>query len=117
VPRRLIYEEGGDFTRADDLWVFASARGIVQRLDINIIDIKIITNPDDTVNPPNIVQVPFNGNGFQLLRSVVGIGRKVVSVSHKGMTAEYSIEIENLLGTDPGDGDNGGGMGGFIKWE
>jgi len=117
VPRRQVYDEGSSFIKADDLWVFASSRGIVQKIDVYQVTIEFEINPDDS-NPAQIVPVPPNGAEFILLKSVVGVGRKLVRVSHNGMTAEYSIEIQDLTGGGGnGNGSDDSGFGEFIVWK
>ena len=120
VPRRQTYDEGSLFVKAEDLWVFASSMGVVQKIDINQVAIELEINPDDLDKPAQIVPIPPNGNGgFRLLKTVVGVGRKVVTVSYNGMLATYSITIDDLTGSNGnnGNGDDDGTFGGFIKWE
>ena len=91
VPRRQSYDEGSLFVKADDLWVFASFMGVVQKIDINKVAIELEINPDDLDNPAQIVAIPPNGTGFRLLKSVVGIGRKLVFISYNGMNPSICI--------------------------
>ena len=121
VPRRQMYDEGNDFIRADDLWVFVSNRGMVQKIDVRQVVIKLIKNPEgDKTDQNNIVSI---NNGFTTLtRSLVGIGRKIIIVSYQGMTAEYSIEVQDITGSNGGDVDDGKGFivgdeAGFIRWK
>ena len=118
VPRRIAYDEGSDFVRADDLWVFSSSQGAVQRVDIRQVAIGLVIDPDsDADDPQNRVSI---NAVTRLSRSLVGVGRKLVIVSWQGMSAHYSIEIQDLTdsGTDPSNRDNGDKtFGGFIKWE
>ena len=117
VPQRIAYDEGSDFVRADDLRVFSSGSGTVQSVDIKQVTIRLIIDPEgDPDNPDNRVSI---NTVTRLSRSLVGVGRKLVIVSYKGMSAQYSIEIQDLTGSgpDPKTGDDDKTFGGFIKWE
>jgi len=119
VPRRQTYDEGSLFIKTDDLWVFTSSMGVVQKIDVNKVTIELEINPDDLDKPAQIVPIPPNGSGFRLSKAVVGVGRKVVTVSYNGMKATYSIVIDDLTGDTGGNGngDDDGTFGGIIKWE
>jgi hypothetical protein len=118
VPRRLVYDEGSDFIRADDLWVFVSSKGITQKIDVGQVFIRLIKDPESdkeaSVNRVNINHITT------LTKSLVGVGRKLIIVSYQDMSAEYSIEINDLTGNNSNGGDEDGfqlGDGdGFIKW-
>jgi hypothetical protein len=116
VPRRQVYDEGNNFVRADDLWVFVSAGGVVQKIDVKQVTIKLIKNPNvDKANPKNSVSI---NSVTPLTRSYAGVGRKLVTVSYKGLTAEYSIEIQSVFDPGPdGPGFLTGDDGELIWWE
>ena len=119
VPRRLVYFEGDSFVREDDLWVFASHRGVVERIDVRQVRIDLIRNPNNT-SSPIIVPIPANNGNFRLTSANIGTGRKLVSVSYQDIVAEYSIEIHDITGNDNGGGggnDDNGNIGGIIIWE
>jgi len=118
VPRRQVYNIGDDFVRTEDLWVFALSQGVVERVDTKNVTISIITNPD-AATPGDPLTIYGNGNGSRYTLAVhIGKGRKLITVTYGGMTAEYSIEILDPLGildSDGGeDGSNTGGV--WILW-
>jgi hypothetical protein len=116
VPRRQVYDEGNNFVRADDLWVFTSSGGVVQKIDVKQVTIKLIKNPNvDKSHPGNSVSI---NSVTTLTRSYAGVGRKLVTVSYKGLTAEYSIEIQAIFDPDSdGPGFRMGDDGELIWWE
>jgi len=116
VSRRQTYNLGDSFNRNSDLWVFASSQGIVESVPSTYVDISLVTNPD-SANPTRIDILGNNSSdNTYRLSSNVGTGRKLVVVSYGGNTAEYSIEVADPLGLDPGNGGNGGGSGIGIIW-
>jgi len=124
VPRRQTYNLGDDFVRTDDLWVFISSNGAVQRINTERVAIRLITNPNASTPDAAITMSGDvngngngNGNGYRgyTLGTHIGKGRKIIIVSYDGMNAEYSIEILDPLGLDSDDGNEDGG-GVWIKW-
>ena len=117
VPLRLVYDEGSDFVRTEDLSVWSISRGLTQRIDVRQVQIRLIKNPDGDRNDPNN-RVNLNSI-TTLTKSLVGVGRKIISVTYQGLTDEYSIEIQDLtgnLGSEEEEGFQVGSGGGFIVW-
>ncbi|MCL2139336.1 MAG: hypothetical protein FWH41_07375 [Treponema sp.] len=119
VPRRAEYNLGEYFVRVNDLWAFASYRGIVENIPVNKVEIGIIKDPDAaTPSAP----IPMLNGEYRLVDSVVGTGRKIITVSYENKIAEYSITIVDPSnvggpGTDPGNGDDEDSSGIGIKWK
>jgi len=120
VPRRQVYNLGDDFVSNEDLWPFASSRGMVQRVSLYDVVIHLVRNPDSaTRDEPIVVFGNGNGNGngyaFNLGPFIIGRGRKLIIVTYRGIKAEYSIEILDPYDLADDDDDvNGGGIS--IGW-
>jgi len=122
VPRRQVYNLGDDFLSREDLWLFASSRGVVQRVNLGNVVISMVINPDSaTPNNPIIIFGNGNGNGngngyAYTLGSHIGRGRKLIIATYRGIEAEYSVEIldPHGLGGDDDDDEPGGGI--IIGW-
>ena len=102
VPQRMVYDLGDTFKRDTDLTVFASFHGNLQAIPISRVSIRVI---EDVSNPQD--SIPVNGEYW-----MIEPGRKIISVSYDGLSAEYSIEVKDPLGLGGGGGSGGGGSGG-----
>jgi hypothetical protein len=97
VPRRQYYTIGETFKKNNDLWVFASSRGIVESIPVSKVEIYL--DPDD--DPPSKTYL-IDDEAWPLEFLSVGTGRKFIKVVYGNKTATYSIEVRNEFGTiDP----------------
>lgn len=109
VPYRDTYDVRDVFVRSTDLSVIASARGMLQNIPTDQVEISIIEDPDwggEEILVPTDEYYAFTSEG-----------RKVVVVRYSGLSARYSVQVNDpfgLGGTDPG-GPGGPGDGGGIN--
>ena len=116
VPRRSTYYLGDYFVKNNDMWVFASSRGIVESIPVSRVDVEIIRNPDSS-SPADPIPVINGDFRFEGMPAGVGTGRKLIRVSYNSWIAEYSIDVTDPYGIDdPGNG-GGGGAGITIIWQ
>ena len=115
VPQRMVYEPGDWFLRNSDVSVFTSSNGNLNPVNITMVDINIKEDPSRPENTR-----PVNGE-YKLNVP----GRKIISITYRGLTTEYSIEVRDLYGGGNGNGNGGGNVtvgdgaslgGGGIKW-
>ena len=117
VPRRTVYYLGDYFVKNNDLWIFASSRGIVESIPVSIVTIEVIRNPDDTA-PEDTIEITNGSFRLEDMPTGVGTGRKIVRVSYSGKIAEYSINVSDPYDIGPGNGNgNGDGPGIGIIWQ
>ena len=120
VPRRQTYNLGDSFNRDNDLWVFASNRGIVEAVSSKKVEIGLITNPGSAnIAIITMLDESSSDDTYRLTDSNVGTGRKLIVVTFGDNAAEYSIEVTDPLGVSGGNGagdENGDGSVIGIIW-
>jgi len=110
VPYRVVYDINNLFRRQSDVAVFTSDKeGALQPIRITDVEIKVAEDPD---NPDAAVVVPPDKD-YPLYTP----GRRLVIISYEGLSARYSIEVQNPYGLDPDDGEDTNGLQGIIiRW-
>jgi len=100
----MYYIINEPFNRQEDLSVFAAFHGMVETIPTDQVEISII-EPEAPEKP---VPIPRDfPDEFYIFRKP---GRNIVVVSYNGMSARYSVEVNdpyNLSGDDDDDGNGG----------
>ena len=108
VPHRMVYHPGDSFLRDTDLSVFTSSNGNLNPVNVLMVEIRI---KEDPTRPENTRPV----NGEYKLNVP---GRKIITLTYQGLTAEYSIQVGDPNGNGNGSGGGnvvvGGGTGTVI---
>jgi len=109
VPSKLLYGKNELFKPAEQVKVVGVYGGVEDIIDINQVEIKLISNPgfsgqwEDSIDDKQ--------NGFLLQTE----GSKLVVITYRDKEARYNIAVGGPKGTgDPGWGDGGTGI--IINW-
>ena len=106
VPYRVVYDINNLFRRQHDVAVFTSDKaGALQPIPVAKVEIKVAEDPDD---PDTAVLVPPDEN-----YPFYTPGRRLVIISYAGLSASYSIEVQNPYGI-PDEGEEQEGRSGII---
>jgi len=119
IPSRSLYGKNDQFIPAQHMKVIGVFGGVEDKIDIDIVKIKLIYDKiDDDVQYNNEKELPVSDNQMGITLEWKGPYTVIITYNHNGTLFETSY---NIAVGEPGTGEGGwpgseGGSGFIIEW-